>query len=262
MRSAPYSVVYSDSDIVAVSKASGLCVAADRYNSDAPRLDVMLEREFGKVLAVHRIDKDTSGLVVYARNGAAQRALSLQFQNHTVRKTYHCLVYGRPEWEELTVTLPLLPDGDARHRTVVRRRGGKPSETYFRRLACAGRYTWLEARPRTGRTHQIRAHLASQGVFIVCDPLYSGNQHPVLLSEIKRGAWRGDPLEERPLLSRLALHSYELGLSHPATGERISFRAPYPKDMDAVRAQLAKIFGEDPLTPSAAGSSEQKLYTK
>ncbi|MBQ8012770.1 MAG: RluA family pseudouridine synthase, partial [Treponema sp.] len=141
----------------------------------------------------------------------------------------------------------LLVDGDARHRTVLNQRYGKAAVTDFKNLGNCGPYSWIEARPHTGRTHQIRAHLQSLGISIVCDPRYSGNQHPVLLSEIKK-RWNGDESQERPLLSRLALHAYKLTLAHPKTGEKITFTAPYPKDMEATRRQLSNIFGVDPLS--------------
>lgn len=241
-----YTTIYSDDDIVILNKKSGLLIAADRYDMDAPRLDLLAEKEFGKLFAVHRIDKDTSGIIIYAKNAEAHKNLSEQFQDRKVHKTYHCLVHGRPLWDKLKVDLPLLPDGDARHRTVVNKREGKPSVTDLRVLAECGQYTWIEACPKTGRTHQIRVHLAENGFSIVCDPLYSGNQKPIRLSEIKRN-WRGDEFEESPLLSRLALHAYRITFSHPKTGEEMTFTAPYPKDMEATRKQMAKIFGADPI---------------
>ena len=242
-----YTTIYSDDDIVILNKKSGLLIAADRYDLDAPRLDLLAEKEFGKLYAVHRIDKDTSGIIIYARNPEAHKNISEQFQERKVQKVYHCLVHGRPMWNTLRVELPLLPDGDARHKTVVNKRYGKPSTTDFKVIAECGPYTWIEARPKTGRTHQIRVHLAENGFSIVCDPLYSGNQKPIRLSEIKR-SWRGDELEEQPLLSRLALHAYKITFAHPKTGEQITFSAPYPKDMEATRKQMAKIFGSDPLS--------------
>lgn len=238
-----YSVIYSDEDIVVLNKRSGILIAADRYNPDAPRLDLLAEKEFGKLYAVHRIDKDTSGLIVYARNLEAQRNLSMQFENRKVQKVYHALVYGHPLWEDLTVDLALQPDGDARHRTIVSKKFGKPSLTEFHLMGIYGPYSWIEARPKTGRTHQIRVHLAANGLCIVCDPLYSGNQKPVRLSEFKK-KWNGDEEEERPLLSRLALHAYSIEFTHPKTGETVSFTADYPKDMEATRKQLNKVFGE------------------
>ena len=243
-----YTVLYSDDDIIVLNKRSGLLIAADRYDPDAPRLDLLAQEEFGRLFAVHRIDKDTSGLVVYARNEDAHKNLSLQFQNREVKKVYHCLINGRPLWTDLHVDLPLLPDGDARHRTVVNKKQGKKSVTDFKVIGICGPYTWIEARPLTGRTHQIRVHLAENKFCIVCDPLYSGNQRPIRLSEIKK-RYNGDTYEERPLLNRLALHAYQITFTHPKTGEAMTFTAPYQKDMDSTRKQLAKIFGADPLNP-------------
>ena len=245
-----YTVIYSDDDIVVVNKRSGLLVAADRYDADAPRLDLEVEKEIGDLYAVHRIDKDTSGIVIYARTAEAHRSLSMQFEGREVHKVYHCLVNGHPLWQDLHVDLKLLADGDARHRTVANQRYGKPAITDFRLIGNCGPYSWIEARPKTGRTHQIRVHLKENGLAIVCDPLYSGNQKPVRLSDIKR-KWNGDVEEERPLLARLALHAYKLEVEHPVTGERISFTAPYPRDLDAVRKQLQKIFKVDPLAGEA-----------
>ena len=229
-KNSDYSVIYSDDDIIVLNKRSGILIAADRYNPDAPRLDLLAEKEFGKLYAVHRIDKDTSGLIIYARTPEAHKNLSQQFEQRKVHKTYHALVYGHPMWEDLHVDLPLQPDGDARHRTVPSKRYGKPSVTDFHLIGTCGPYSWIEAKPLTGRTHQIRVHLQANNLSIVCDPLYSGNQKPVRLSEIKK-KWNGDEYEERPLLSRLALHAYKIELTHPTTGETVSFTADYPKDM-------------------------------
>lgn len=240
-----YQVIYSDDDMVVLNKRSGILIAADRYNPDAPRLDVLAEKEFGKLFAVHRIDKDTSGLIIYARNPDAQKNLSMQFEKRQVEKTYHALVYGHPLWEDLHVDLGLEPDGDARHRTVVNKKFGKPSVTDFHLVGTCGPYSWIECHPKTGRTHQIRVHLAANNLSIVCDPLYSGNQKPVRLSEIKK-KWNGDEDDERPLLNRLALHAYSIKIAHPSTGEEKFFTATYPRDMEAVRKQFAKIFGVDP----------------
>ena len=102
-----YTTIYQDEQIVVLNKRSGLLIASDRYDLEAPRLDLEAEKEFGKLYAVHRIDKDTSGIIIYARNPEAHKALSMQFQEREVEKTYHCLVHGHPLWTDLTVNLPL-----------------------------------------------------------------------------------------------------------------------------------------------------------
>ena len=244
-----FSIIYKDDSMVVLNKASGLSVAADRWDPEAPRLDKAVSEELfpggGKLYAVHRIDRDTSGLVVYALTSAAHRKLCLDFEHRRVKKNYHALIRGYPEWDAYTVDVPLLADGDKNHRTVPDKRAGKKAVTEFTKMGKCGPFTWIEAKPVTGRTHQIRAHLAWLGFSIVCDPLY-GNSEPVFLSKIKR-SWRGDVFEERPLISRLGLHAFELELTHPADGRLLKFSAPYPRDLNAVRKQLAKLYGADPL---------------
>ncbi len=245
-KNSDYTVIYNDDDILVLNKRSGLLVAQDRYDANAPRLDLAAESEFGRLFAVHRIDKDTSGIVIYAKNAESHRNLSMQFENRQVKKIYHCLVNGHPLWKTLRVDLKLMPDGDARHRTVVNRTHGKPSITDFTLLGNCGPFSWIEASPKTGRTHQIRVHLQAKGLSIVCDPLYSGNQRPVYLSDFKK-KYNGDTQQERPLLSRLALHAYKLTICHPKTLQEMTFTASYPRDLDAVRKQLAKVFKVDPI---------------
>ncbi len=247
MKATPnYNLIHADDDIIVLNKKSGLCVAADRYDEEAPRLDLLAQKEFGALFAVHRIDKDTSGIVVYARNSESHKNLCAQFAGRSVHKVYHCLVRGRPLWQDLKVSLALMPDGDARHRTVVSKTHGKPSVTEFHFIGACGPFSWIEARPLTGRTHQIRAHLSANNLSIVGDPLYSGNQRGVYLSELKK-RWNGDPESERPLIDRLALHAWKISFTHPASGQQVEFIAPYPKDLEVTRKQLAKIFGVDPL---------------
>ena len=241
-----FTVIYEDDFIAVLNKRSGLSVASDRFDPEAPRLDVLASKSLGELYAVHRIDKDTSGAVLYARTAQAHKVLCEAFEKRRVRKCYHALVYGRPLWETLHVDLPLLADADARHRTLVHHKKGKVGITDFKCLGHCGPFSWLEAQPLTGRTHQIRVHAAKNGLPIVCDPLYSGNQKPILLSELKR-SWRGDPFEEKPLLSRLALHAFSLEFDHPVLNKCLQFTAPYPKDLESVRKQFLKLYKTNPL---------------
>lgn len=239
----PYAVLYADNDILIVNKKSGILATRDRYDESALHLDSLLENEFKTIFPVHRLDKETSGVMVFARTENAHRALSLQFQNHAVEKIYHCIVYGAPSWSEKKITLPLSVDFDSKHRTIANK-NGKPSETFFRVLGKTGSYSWLLAKPKTGRTHQIRAHLASENIFIVCDTLYFENAKPIFLSKIKR-KWRGNANDETPLISRMALHAFSISFLHPTKKERVTFSAPYEKDMKAFYNQCAKLFSLD-----------------
>jgi len=241
-----YSLLFADDDIVVLNKKSGLLVAADKNDVDSPRLDLIAQKKLGTLSAIHRIDKDASGVVIYARNKEAADFLKKQFEEKKAKYVYHALVYGRVSWEEEKVNLKLLADGGKDHKTTVNAKYGKPCQTVFHNLGTCSLYTWLSAEPEIDRAHQIRVHLHSLDQNIVCDNLYSGYTKPVYLSGIKR-AWNGDEEKERPLLSRLALHAYSLTIKHPVTQEDMTFIAPYHKDMEATRKQLAKIFEIDPI---------------
>jgi RluA family pseudouridine synthase len=231
----PYTVVFVNEDFIAVNKASGVSVGGDRWDEAQIRLDRLLERELGisKVFTVHRIDKDTSGLVIFAKNKETHRALSMAFEKRDVSKRYTAVVHGRPSWNETVCDLALVPNGNKKHMTIIDKYRGKESCTQFTCLLSAGNYSVLEARPQTGRIHQIRVHAAALGHPVVCDELY-GKNNPVKLSSFKRG-WRGDPHEEKPLLSRLGLHALELSLP----GGQV-LTAPLAKDMSALIKQMEK----------------------
>ncbi|MDR1306080.1 MAG: RluA family pseudouridine synthase [Treponema sp.] len=251
----PYTIIHEDPDIIAVSKASGISVGGERWEETPPRLDKLLAARGGaamagagagqKIFTVHRIDKDTSGLVVFAKNAGTHKKLSAAFESGGVEKTYTAVVHGRPPWPEGTAdcSLPLAPDGNKQHLTIIDKYRGKASFTAFRLLLSAGNYSVLEARPKTGRTHQIRVHLAALGHPVVCDPLYGRHRRSrtpegIYLSSFKRD-WRGDPLDERPLLARLGLHATRLALPGG-----LILEAPLPRDMAALLKQMEKLLPE------------------
>jgi RluA family pseudouridine synthase len=255
-----YSIIYEDDSITAVNKAAGITVGSDRWDESKERLDRLLDAYYAekaegegeenkhRVYTVHRIDRDTSGLVVFARNSETHKALSIAFEERRVQKRYIAAVYGRPSWKEADCDLPLVPDGNKAHMTIIDKYKGKKSFTRFRVLGGAGNYTVLEVIPETGRTHQIRVHLAALGHPIVCDSLYGRSPigKGVCLSSFKRG-WRGDPLDEKPLLARLGLHAAEItlpaGFAGAADGSPI-LKAPLPKDMAALIKQMENAGGQ------------------
>jgi RluA family pseudouridine synthase len=237
-----FSIIYEDENIAAVNKSSGIAVSPDRWDPSIERLDKLVEGflHIPKIYTVHRIDRETSGLVVFAKNSETHKTLSVAFEGRQIKKRYIAAVHGRPSWKETACDLALVPNGNKQHLTIIDKYRGKKSLTAFRLLGSAGNYSVLEALPETGRIHQIRVHLAALGHPVVCDELY-GKAKPVLLSAIKRG-WRGDPLNERPLLSRLGLHAAELFI--PDYGEDgLNIKAPPPRDMAALIRQMEKAAG-------------------
>ncbi|MCL2175419.1 MAG: RNA pseudouridine synthase [Treponema sp.] len=230
-----YSVIYEDNTIIAVNKSSGISIGGDRWDETLERLDRLIERDLKipKIFTVHRIDKDTSGLVVFAKDKETHKILSMAFENRQVEKKYTLVVHGRPAWKETICDLALVPNGNKKHMTIIDKFRGKESVTHFSFVLSAGNYSVLEAYPKTGRIHQIRVHAAALGHPVVCDELY-GKINPIKLSSFKRG-WRGDPHEERPLLSRLGLHASELILP-----DRELLKAPLAKDISSLIKQMEK----------------------
>jgi len=234
----PFTVIYEDDNIIAVNKAAGISVGGDRWDESKERLDKLVAEIINppsKVFTVHRIDCDTSGLVVFAKNEKTHRRLSIAFEGRDVTKRYIAIVHGRPCWQETACDLPLIPNGNKLHQTIIEKYQGKKSLTRFVLMESAGNYSVIEALPETGRTHQIRVHAAALGHPVVCDAMY-GKARPVMLSEIKRN-WHGNLYEEKPLLERLGLHAVELTLPI----ESIILHAPLPKDMSALINQMKKI---------------------
>lgn len=209
-------ILHLDDHILVMDKPAGLPVLPDGWEAsrDKPYLVKMLEADYGKVFTVHRLDKSTSGVIVFGRTAEAHRALNIQFERHEVKKIYHALVEGNPKWDKRTARHPLRANVGHKHRTVVDPRGGKPSATHFRVLERFNDFCLLEAIPETGRTHQVRVHSAELGHPLLADAVYGSR------------ATRG--------LTRPALHARSLTLVHPASGDRVTFEADYPEDFASV----------------------------
>ncbi len=232
-------VLFEDNDLIAVAKPAGIPSVHDGNRPKDADLVSLLEPAYGRLWPVHRLDRDTSGVILFARNEDAHRALSAQFEDRDVHKIYHAILAGTPAWDERTADAPLLPDGDRRHRTLVDANKGKPARTQFQVLQRLKRFALVEAAPETGRTHQIRAHAAMLGLPVAVDTLY-GDGKPIYLSQFKRN-YRANAAEEIPLIGRLALHALRIQFTHPVGGEVLEVEAPYPKDFNATVNQLGKL---------------------
>ena len=203
-------IIYCDEQILVVDKPAGISVLPDGWEKKSSHLVKLLEVDSGKLWVVHRLDKVTSGVLVFARNAEAHRALNSQFEKHQTGKVYHAVCIGNPKWDEHTARHPLRVNVGHSHRTVVDHSHGKPSETHFKVLKRYGIAALLEAVPASGRTHQVRVHAYALG-------------HPLL----------GDTLYSAPAsdaIQRPALHALSLTLTHPTSGQPMTFEAAYPDD--------------------------------
>jgi RluA family pseudouridine synthase len=218
-------VIHQDADLLVINKPAGLLTLPDGYQTDAAHLRKLLEPHFGRLWIVHRLDKETSGVLLLARNPDAHRSLNMQFDGKQIHKRYHALVTGNPSWQEKYVEAPLRVNGDRRHRTVVNLARGKPSATGFHVIERFGAFTLLEATPQTGRRHQIRAHLASIHHPLVGDELYAATPAK---SSAKAASTK--PAGALPI-ARLALHAFSIQFTHPGTQMVVTYQALYPTDL-------------------------------
>lgn len=224
-------VIWHDDALLVVNKPAGLPTLVDGYDPQAPFLVGILKKEWSPLWVVHRLDRQTSGIIIFARSAQAHRELNTQFEKRLAQKTYHALVVGSPTWSEKSITYPLRPDGDRKHRTIVDARSGKSAQTDISVLERFGGYTLVAAMPRSGRTHQIRAHLAACGYPIFMDSLYSAKgQSSGQLAVSTKTAAQTNPLNS---LKRLALHALEISFIHPLTQQEMRFCAPYAQDFSS-----------------------------
>lgn len=231
-------IIFENDDFIALNKPSGLLSIPDREGKEVS-LKNMLQEKYERIMTVHRLDKDTSGLIVFAKNEATHRHLSIQFEERKTKKIYVGLVLGSPAEKKGSINLPLAENMVQRGVMIVNRRG-KESLTDYEVQDDFGIYSWMQFEIHTGRTHQIRVHMKEIGHPLVCDALY-GDGKPVLLSSLKKKKFKlaKDVLEERPLMARLALHAFQLSFI-TTTGEKIELTAELPKDLKATLQQLTK----------------------
>ncbi len=223
MTPAPLEILFEDESILAVNKPAGLLTIQDGYQSQLPHLYAQVVQYLGQAWIVHRLDKDTSGLVLFAKSALAHQKLSLAFEQRQVQKSYLAICLGQPPWETISVNRPLRINVGRRHRTIVDPAHGRPARTDLRVLERFDDCALVECSPHSGYTHQIRAHLFSIGHPILQDPLYFSPD---------------SPSPPTPPIQRLALHAAQIHLTHPLNLQPLTLQAPTPADFVAALQTL------------------------
>ncbi len=214
-------ILYEDQDLLLINKPCGLLSVPDGYDHLLPHLKSVLEPDYGEIWIVHRLDKETSGVMVVARNANSHRELNKQFRLRKIEKKYHGLVTPLPPWQEMDIQLPLLANADRKHRTRVNTKTGKDAHSNCRIKKRFKLGALLEIQIHTGISHQIRAHLRAYNLALLGDNLYHTGLPPQPFS-----------------VSRTMLHARHLGFTHPTTGEWITTSAAYPEDFRAAYTKL------------------------
>lgn len=252
----PLSVLYEDETLAVVDKPAGMVVHPARGHW-AGTLASALAFRFSQLSCiggptrpgiVHRLDRDTSGCIVVAKHDQAHALLSAQFENRTVDKQYLALVRGVPDRDRDLIDQPIGVHPQQREKMAIRRHDqrSRAAQSVYEVAERFEGFAAVDVRPRTGRTHQIRVHLASIGCSVLCDRQYGGR------ASLTRGdlaPQASDP--EQVVLARQALHARRLTLEHPRTGERLTFEAPLPADLKATLAALRELRPAKRLGPPA-----------
>ena len=229
-------IIFENDDFVAINKPSGLLSIPDRIGKEFSLKDYLKER-YGNIYTVHRLDKGTSGIILFAKTEETHKELSLLFEGRDMEKYYIGLVNGQMIHTKGTIDAAIMehPGKTTKMITHVK---GKASITDYDVLESFRLFSWVQFQIHTGRTHQIRVHMQHLGHSIVCDEIY-GEPKPILLSSIKRNFKLAKTAEEeKPILSRLALHSFKLKFA--LKGTKFELEAPVPKDLRALLQQLRK----------------------
>lgn len=234
----PLDIIYEDKDVIVINKPPGLTVHPGTGRASGTLVNALLYHckdlsGIGGVLRpgiVHRIDKDTSGVLVVAKNDRSHQFLAKQFKEHSIKRRYLAIVSGCVKKDEGTVDLPIGRHISERKKMSVRTRKGRRAVTHYRVLKRFPFHTLLEVTLETGRTHQIRVHLSAIHHPVIGDPVYGKGNIPSGLSQKAIALIKN--------LKRQALHAETLGIIHPETKEYLEFTVPLPSDMEAVIAAL------------------------
>lgn len=227
-------IIFEDAHVIVVNKPPFISSLDEREGGEINILR-LAKQYHADAQICHRLDKETSGAMIIAKDPETYRFVSMQFEHREVKKVYHAIVDGTHVFNDLLIDLPILNAGKG--NVMISRGEGKRADTYFQSIKYFKHYTLIEARPVTGRMHQIRIHLATQRASISGDDMYGGL--PVFLSKIKRNYRISKNEVEQPIMKRFALHSREVTFKISET-ETKTFTAEYPKDFGVLLKLLEK----------------------
>ena len=241
----PLDVLYEDAWLAIINKPAGMVVHPARGHWSGTLASALafhfqdLSSAGGPTRPgiVHRLDRDTSGVIVIAKDDQTHKLLCDQFEQRTVEKEYFAIVVGIPEHDRGLIDKPIGPHPYHREKMAIRRDhpASRDAQTHYEVVERLAGFAVIAARPKTGRTHQIRLHLASVGCHILCDRLYGGR------SQLTLGELRRDPADATVLLARQALHARSLKLAHPRTGAPLASVAPLPADLERTLVALREL---------------------
>lgn len=232
-------IIFEDDHLIAVNKPPYLFSIGDRFDSGIQSVRSWLLKSFDDVFLIHRLDQETSGVIVFGKHKAAHRAMSIAFEKRQVEKHYQVLVSGTIRIDGDTINKPIAESKTRKGRMIIHDKFGKPSVSHYKVLERFKGYSFLDVHIETGRTHQIRVHLAAIGHPPAIDPMY-GSELPIYASQLKgKHRFSGDQYE-RALITRVPLHAAQLTFPHPETGELTTITAELPKDIRATLQQLRK----------------------
>lgn len=238
----PLNIIYEDSDIIVINKQVNMLVHPARGNLHGTLVNALafyfdeLSSGLGELRPgiVHRLDRNTSGVMVATKNDIAQWKIARQFEQRTINKTYLAIVHGTPELDADCIKVPLGVHPKIRVKYAIRPEIGKESITFYEVLEGFRGYSLIKLTPKTGRTHQIRVHMSYIKHPIVADDLYGGKVvYPWQIKDEQS-------VVEEPIINRCALHASTLELKHPTTNEMMKFEAPLPEDMQTLLDMLRK----------------------
>lgn len=225
-------ILFQNDDYIVINKPPYLSTLDDRH--ERQNILHLAKSHTPDAQVCHRLDKETSGCLVIAKNPDAYRNIAIQFEHRKVDKIYHAVVEGTHEYDQTLVDRNLIATNKGVAKISIK---GKPATTYFTTLKTYGQHTLVECKPVTGRLHQIRVHLAYLDAPICGDQMYGGK--PLYLSELKRKFNLKRGTEELPIMQRVSLHAYSIGFQG-VDDQPITVTAPYPKDFAVLVKQLEK----------------------